>query len=95
LVVGLLEQAGTGAELHDATFRPWCSATFIGSQHRIILRLGAEMSLDAAQALAARLPEVELPLPGHVVVDLAVDDVREDGAPGVLLDLAVLTVEDW
>jgi len=94
-VAALLDQAGTGAVLIDATFRPWCSATFIGAQHQIIVRLGADISLGEAREFAARRPDMDLPLPGHVVVDLAVDDVRDDGAPGVLLDLAVLTVEDW
>lgn len=95
LIAALLAIGGESCTLADAMSRPWCSATFIGAQHRIILCLSGEGADACAQALAARLPEADLPLPGHIVADLAIDGIRqgEDGA--ILLDLAILTIEDW
>jgi hypothetical protein len=94
-VTALLDAAGDGYMLVDASFRPWCSATFIGAQHRITLRLDADAPLIAVKSFAARLPEAELPLAGHVVVDLVVDAVRQEDEQSAFLDLAVLTIEDW
>lgn len=95
LAAVLLAQAGDEADLEDAGFRPWCSATFLGAQHRITLRLAGRGALARADQLAMDLPEADLPLPGHIVADIAVDAIRpqEDGT--VLVDLAILTIEDW
>lgn len=91
----LLTQAGEGASLDDAGFRPWCSATFIGAQHRFSFRIAGPGASAHAERLVTLLPEAEFALPGHVVADLAVDAVRQNGDADVLIDLAVLTVEDW
>ena len=95
LGTALLALAGEPASIEDAGFRPWCSATFLGAQHRMTLRIGSVHALERADRLAAALPEAELPIPGHIVADLTVDAIRpqEDGA--VLMDLAILTIEDW
>jgi hypothetical protein len=95
LATALLALAGERASLDDAGFRPWCSATFLGAQHRMTLRIGGVHALQRADQLASALPEAELPIPGHIVADATVDAIRpqEDGT--VLLDLAILTIEDW
>ncbi len=98
LVAALLALAGEGASLEAASLRPWCSATFVGAQHRLTLRLAGADAFARADRLANGLPEAELSLPGHVVADLVVDAIRigdggDDGA--VLIDLAALTIEDW
>jgi len=95
LATALLTLAGTHSSIDDAGFRPWCSATFLGAQHRMTLRIGGAHALERAERLAAALPEAELAITGHIVADLSVDAVRlqEDGT--VLVDLAVLTIEDW
>ena len=97
LVTALLALAGDGATITDASFRPWCSATFLGAQHRLVMQLSGDDAPSRALALAAALPEAELVIAGHVVADLAVDGVHEGeaGENGVRLDLAVLTIEDW
>jgi hypothetical protein len=95
LAAVLLDYCGTGASLVAATSRPWCSATFIGAQHRLTLRLADDAEGTRAGTLAAALPDAEFALPGHIVADLAVDAVRSDGEGGALVDLAVLTIEDW
>lgn len=95
LAAALLALADTDSNIDDAGFRPWCSATFLGAQHRMTLRIAGEHKLERANRLAAILPEAELAIAGHIVADLTVDAVRpqEDGT--VLLDLAILTIEDW
>jgi hypothetical protein len=95
LAAALLALAGARAGIDDAGFRPWCSATFLGAQHRMTLRIGGVHALEHADRLASILPEAEFPIPGHIVADLTVDAIRlqEDGT--VLVDLAVLTIEDW
>lgn len=95
LVAQLLMALGEGWTLADASFRPWCSATFLGAQHCIKLRCESADAIDLARAASERLPVQEFRVPGHVVADLAIDAIREI-APGIAdLDLALLTVEDW
>ncbi len=53
------------------------------------------MRWHAARGSRPCLPEADLPLPGHIVADLAVDAIRQGKGDAVLIDLAVLTIEDW
>jgi hypothetical protein len=95
LLVALMGLAGSCCEVEDASQRPWCSATFVGTQHRVVLRLTGDGAAERARVLAASLPEAELALSGHIVVDLAVDGISELDSGAVCLMLAVLTIEDW
>ncbi len=95
LCAALTALAGEHATVTFEGFRPWHSATFIGTQHRLTLRLTGDEASARAEALATTLPEAEFRLPGHVVVDLAVDAVAHDGADSAQLSLCVLTLEDW
>lgn len=95
LIAALLDFGGNQVSLADASFRPWCSATFVGAQHRLTLRIEGEDAAACADRLTALLPEADLTLPGHIVADVAVDAIRDDGMGAVLVDLAVLTIEDW
>lgn len=95
LIAALLTCAGEQGVLVDASFRPWCSATFLGAQHRLTLRIDGEGALARASMLADQLPEADLPIRGHIVADLAVDALREGMDGSALLDLAILTIEDW
>jgi len=95
LVAALEIMAGPGATMEDASLRPWCSATFVGAQHRMRLRVEGPDAAGRAQAFADGLPDAAFTLRGHVVVDAAVDSlaIAEEGA--AVLALAVLTIEDW
>lgn len=74
----------------EADQSPWASATFSGARHR--LTVTAADTPHAAAWLAA-LPEIELPIAGHLVADLHVAAVtRAEGALRAVLD--VLTVEE-
>lgn len=85
---------GGPSELEEASQRPWCSATFAGTQHRFALCLRGEDAGERARSFAALLPEAEIPFVNHVVVDITVDAVQvEDGV--ARLTLAALTIEDW
>jgi hypothetical protein len=88
----LIAPAGT---IGEASLRPWCSATFIGAQHRIALRLRGEGAAQQAAMLSAKLPEMEFALRGHVVADLSIDAVATASDGDVTISLAVLTIEDW
>lgn len=95
LMTALLALAGPDARIEDAGFRPWCSATFLGAQHRITMRVTGAEARSRADRLAAALPETELAIPGHIVADAAIDAIRPQADGAMLMDLAVLTIEDW
>ncbi len=95
LARALLEMAGAGAALTDAGFRPWCSATFLGAQHRFTLRIPGADAAARAATLARALPEAEFAIAGHVVADVTVDRLRVDAEGARLMDVAALTIEDW
>ncbi|MCW2336138.1 hypothetical protein M2337_000371 [Sphingobium sp. B2D3A] len=95
LLAALQALAGPDCAVEDGGQRPWCSATFIGAQHRIVLHLPGPDAWDRATALTKALPEAEITLVHHIVVDLAVDSVMDGQDGGVEMVLAVLTIEDW
>ena len=81
--------------MEAASLRPWCSATFVGAQHRFTLRLMGEDAAHQAGLLTDMLPEAEMTLPGHIVADMVVDAVRPGEQGAMLMDIAALTIEDW
>ncbi len=95
LVTALLARLGEDTRIEDASFRPWCSATFIGAQHRVTIRIRAPDALARADQFAKNLPEAEFEIPGHIVADATVDAIRPLENGTVLVDLAILTIEDW
>lgn len=95
LLAALKKMAGAGGAVETATMRPWCSATFVGAQHRIVLRFAGADAARQARLLASSLPEAPFALRGHVVVDAAADARHQEAEGDWLLALAVLTIEDW
>jgi hypothetical protein len=95
LATAMLALAGAGATIEDAGFRPWCSATFLGAQHRLTMRFAGADAAARADRFAASVSEANLPIPGHLVADGTVDAIRPQDDGSVLVDLAVLTIEDW
>ena len=94
LSAALLGLAGEEASMEAASLRPWCSATFVGAQHRFTLRLMGEDAAHQAGLLTDMLPEAEMTLPGHIVADLSVD-VVETRTDGATISLSILTIEAW
>jgi len=95
LLAALEAMIGPAGMIGQASMRPWCSATFLGAQHRILLRIEGDGAAREAAALAARLPDAEFTLRGHIVADVAIDDLGPASDDVVVITLAVLTIEDW
>ena len=95
LIAALLAMAPEGCVLAQASLRPWSSATFIGAQHRISLRLSGADALVQARQLGESLSAGDFGLGSHIVADLAVDEVLAESDQCACLILAILTIEDW
>ena len=95
LVAAIEALIGERASIAEASLRPWCSATFIGAQHRIMLRLEGEHAAPDAQAISAMLRDAEYRLRGHIVADVAVDEIATEADGTVRINLTCLTIEDW
>lgn len=95
LIAALETLIGETGSVVQATQRPWCSATFIGAQHRIALRIEGENAAQQAQDLSEMLREAEFKLRGHITADVSIDEVSTQIDGAVRICLAVLTIEDW
>lgn len=89
---GLFEQQGALVSIDEIASRPWASATFSGEGHTIGVRLGGPQAGTAADAVLPGLEECEIPLPGHILIDVACDGEMRTGGE-VLLSLTALTIE--
>jgi len=73
----------------------WASVTFSGARHRLRVILDGEGAVGAAADFLDQLPDLDLPLPGHIVADIAlVAEKRGDGGGFAALELEALTIED-
>ncbi|HKX22074.1 MAG TPA: hypothetical protein VJM81_02230 [Rhizorhapis sp.] len=90
----LLAMAGEGAEILSSSGRPWSSATFSGARHKTVLKISGGDAHVRAQQFAAKVPEAEFRLPGHIVADAVVEAWTWESGKATM-ELALLTVEDW
>lgn len=74
VIAQLSELAGSDMSIIASSLRPWASATFIGAQHRIILRFAGKDAPERAARFAECLPEAEFAIAGHIVADACVDE---------------------
>lgn len=95
LLAALEKLAGSSSLIGDVTMRPWCSATFLGAQHSIVLRFDGDLAAQQAEAFAEILPEAQFTLRGHIVADVGAVTVREEVDGGASISLSILTIEDW
>jgi hypothetical protein len=73
----------------------WASVTFTGARHRLRVTLEGEGAVGAAADFLERLPDLDLPMPGHIVADIAlVAEERRDSGRYAALELEALTIED-
>ena len=89
-----LARAGLAAELQASHSERWASATFTGARHRFhFAAAGLAESVDARIArVAAELGEHDLPLPDHIVADIAL--LPHSTEPdGMRFEVEALTVE--
>ena len=73
--------------------RPWAGAGLIGVRHKFRIHFQGVAANAAATAFVDGLAELEFALPGHIVADIAVVDLREDGEDRLRLTIEALTVE--
>jgi hypothetical protein len=81
-----------GVTMHVATIActPWASATFVGTQHLLMI---AADPVPGLRDWTDSLPEAEFVIRGHIVADLAIDRVESiDGRQHATL--AILTLID-
>lgn len=73
----------------------WASVTFTGARHRLRVTLEGDGAVGAAADFLATLPDLDFPIPGHIVADIALV-AEERGANGryAALELEALTIED-
>lgn len=81
--------AGVCAEIAAADWQRWASVTFTGARHQLTL---TAIACPAAHGWLAALPEHEFELGAHLVADLAVAAVRDDGEK-LEIEIEALTVE--
>jgi len=91
-------QAGEDRQLPMMTIESvachdWASATFVGQRHVIALCLTGADAADAATRVAAQIGEIDIPLAGHVVADIAVVRI-ETTVAGVSVVVEALTLVD-
>lgn len=82
--------AADGASLIIETIasRPWASATFSGTQHELLLRIiGGEID-----GLIADIGDRGFDLPGHILIDVAANEIGGDGESRLLV-VEALTVK--
>lgn len=73
----------------------WQSLTFIGERHEIELRVPGPDAADLVERLTDGLADAELPLPGHVVADIALERPPVRNADGSFnLHLEALTIAE-
>jgi hypothetical protein len=73
----------------------WASVTFTGARHRLRVTLEGDGAVGAAADFLEQLPDLDLPLPGHIVADIAlVAEERGDTGRYAALELEALTIED-
>lgn len=73
----------------------WASVTFSGARYRLRAVLEGPGAVGAAADFLAVLGELDLPIAGHIVADIAlVSEERRDGGTHACLELEALTIED-
>lgn len=82
------DRHGIALSWYALATRRWASATFIGACHRLTLSVEG----PGIEGWIAALDEVDLPLRGHLVADVAVTTITRTGDRAEL-GVEVLTVE--
>jgi sorbitol-specific phosphotransferase system component IIBC len=73
--------------------RRWASVTFAGERHEVMMRLEGPDARAAIDGFLDGLADREFDVPGHIVADIAVTAVEDDGETLIRLRLEALTVE--
>lgn len=82
-------RAGVELAIEHSSATRWASVTFTGARHEVRLSVAG----DAGRQWIAGLPEADLPMRGHLVADVAVIAVAQDGER-ISATIEALTVEE-
>ena len=83
LAAALLARLPADAHLIDQVRIPWASATFLGTQHRLLLSC---RDAAALHSFAGTIAEADIPLRGHLLADIHAE------ATGEILSVEALTL---
>jgi hypothetical protein len=73
----------------------WASVTFTGARHHLRAVIEGPGAVGAAADFLAVMGELDLPMPGHIVAEIAlVSEERRDGGCYACLELEALTIDD-
>lgn len=81
LLTELLTLAGPGAQLLSHIERPWTSATFCGTQHKVILLFDGLDAFQGGEKFVSALPDHEFVIAGQLVADAAISSVEQVQTP--------------
>lgn len=94
LTVNLMTFAGN-LRVEPLAETEWASVTFTGARHRLRVTLDGEGAVGAAADFLGRMPDLDLPIPGHIVADMAlIAEERRDSGCYACLEIEALTIRD-
>ncbi len=95
VVIANIGTIGCETRVEPVSQTDWASVTFTGARHRLRVTLAGEGAVGAAADFLGKLSDLELPISGHLVADVAlVAEERGDNGRYVALELEALTIED-
>ena len=77
----VLALAGTEANLLTHEETPWASITFAGTRHELQIDFDGIAACKAGEVFVAALPEHEFAIPGMLVADATVSEVKSSYTP--------------
>lgn len=81
--------------LTDCRSTDWQSLTFVGERHEMMLRITGSDAQQIYETITGDLSEVEFPLSGHVLADVAVFGTPARNTDGsISFAIEALTIED-
>ncbi|MCA1748645.1 MAG: hypothetical protein ABR601_04560 [Parasphingopyxis sp.] len=92
LVAALSRRSGDRPTVGEICTRPWASANFAGTRHRLVLRFEGKDADRAVERMTDGIEDAEFDLGPDLLVDIAViDRCRQSGC--IEITLEALTIE--
>lgn len=81
----LLELAEAQGQLLSHKETPWASITFAGTRHELVFEFAGINACKAGERFIAALPDHEFAIPGQLVADATVSEVKHSCTPELRL----------
>jgi hypothetical protein len=96
LLSALLRLSGEHGELLRHAEYPWCSVTFAGTRHKVLLSFAGVEGVAAGEAFLEALPEYEFSIARQIVADATAVSVVHEGPPEpqMTVEVELLLVEN-